>query len=275
MDFILHNGKIIRSDDLQAGSHCRENGPTFTQGMWFANGEIPHFQLLYDEFLTLLHTLGRPALPGFPPEEELLRLIKRLINKNKAFMGGWVDLRLTFQEEGMETVVRVRPYPDRLFPLDGEGKTGILSPFVKSSGNPLSRYFFFSETLWKTERFRSGGKAGEVSIYLNEQGKLTEATGGNLFCILKDQLFTPSTETGCVRDILRDPVIRSAKVLGFRVTESDKLVPEDLDEMEEIFVVSEGEGFRWIRGIGRKRYFRSSIELIRKQVNKGFFAPVS
>jgi Amino-transferase class IV len=275
MDFILHNGKIIRKDDYQSGKDWRTNDLSFTQGMWFANGEIPHFHILYEEFIAVLSALERPVPPDFPSGEELLRLIKRLINKNKAFMGGWVDCRFTFREEGTESMVKIRPYPDRLFPLDPEGKSGIVSPLVKPSGNPLSRYFFFSETLWTTEKFRTGFRNNEISFFLNEKGKLTEATRGNLFCVLRDQVFTPAMETGCVRDILREFVIQSAKILGFGVTGSEKLEPGNLDEMDEIFVVSEEEGFRWIRAIGRKRFFRSSIELIWRQVNKGYFASVS
>jgi hypothetical protein len=275
MDFILHNGKIIRKDDYQSGKDWRSNALSFTQGMWFANGEIPHFHILYKEILAVLHVLERPSPPDFPSGQELLRLFKRLINKNKAFMGGWVDCRFTFGEEGTESVANIRPYPDRLFPLDPEGKTGILSPLVKPSGNPLSRYFFFSETLWKTEKFRTGFRNNEISFFLNEKGNITEAIRGNLFCILRDQVFTPALETGCVRDILREYVIQSAQAIGFVVTGTEKLEPGDLDQMDEIFVASEEEGFRWIRALGRKRFFRSSIELIWRQVNKGYFTFVS
>jgi branched-subunit amino acid aminotransferase/4-amino-4-deoxychorismate lyase len=272
MDFILHNGKIIREVEFLPGSNWWRNDLQFRQDMWFAHGEIPHFNELYSDFLVLMNNLKRSVPDNLPPKSELLRLIIRLINKNKAFMGGWICCRFIFREKGLEYMVSVTPHPDRLFPLDPAGRMGIISPLLKSTGNPLSRYFFFSETLWKTERIRSEKKGEEVSVFLNENGIVTETEGANLFCILNNKLITPSVETGCVVDIMREFVMQSAKVIGFQVIQSVSLTPVALNGMEEVFTVSEGNGFIWLKGIGGKRYLKTSTELIWRQVNKSCFA---
>ena len=272
MDFILHNGKIIREMEYQPGVNWWNDDLQFKQEMWFAHGEIPHFYHLYNDFIGLMNHLDKSIPDNFPPPSELLRLISRLINKNKAFMGGWVCIRFFFREKSWEYVVSVRPHPDRLFPLDPNGKMGVISPLIKSSGHPLSGTFFFSETLWKTERIRSGKNPDEVSVFLNEKGIITETEGANLFCILRDQLITPSTETGCVIDIMREYVLQSARSIGFRIIESLSLTPVALNGMEEVFTVSEGKGFTWMKGIGGKRYLKTGAELIWRQVNKSSFA---
>jgi hypothetical protein len=275
LDFILYNGKIIRENEYHPGSKWWRNDLQFKQEMWFANGKIPHFNELYTDFLRLMNYLKRSIPDNFPPQSELLRLIIRVINKNKAFMGGWACCRFLLQEKGSEYVVSITPHPERLFPLDPAGRMGIISPLVKSTGNPLSRYFFFSETLWKTEKTRSGKKGDEVSLFLNEKGIVTETDGANLFCILNNQLITPSVETGCVVDIMRENVLQSAKSIGFQVIQSVSLTPVALNGMEEVFTVSEGNGFEWLKGIGGKRYLKTSTELIWCQVNKSCFITIS
>jgi hypothetical protein len=271
LNFILHNGKIIRENEYPPGSIQYRNDLQFKQEMWFANGEIPHFNELYTDFVQLMNYLNRSVPNNFPPQSELLRLIVRLINKNKAFMGGWASCRFLFQEKSPEYVVSVTPHPDRLFPLDGAGRMGIISPLAKSTGNTLSRYFFFSETLWKTDKIRMEKKTDEVSIFLNEKGIVTETEEANLFCILNNQLITPSVETGCVVDIMREYVLQSAKSIGLVVIQSVSLTQLALHNMEEIFTVSEGNGFKWLKGIGGKRYLKTTTELIWRQVNKSCF----
>jgi branched-subunit amino acid aminotransferase/4-amino-4-deoxychorismate lyase len=275
MDFILHNGKIIRENEYHPGSNWWRNDLQFKQDMWFANGEIPHFKELYTEFCQLLDHLKRSVPENFPSQSELQRLIIRVINKNKAFMGGWVCCRFLFHEKKSEYVVSVTPHPDRLFPLEPSGRMCIISPLVKSTGNPLSRYSFFSGTLWKTEKIRTDKKADEVSIFLNEKEIVTEAEGSNLFCVLNNQLITPSAETGCYIDVMREYVMQSAKSIGLRVIESVSLTPVALVGMEEVFAVSEGNGFTWLKGIGGKRYLKTTAELIWRQVNKSCFTFVS
>jgi branched-subunit amino acid aminotransferase/4-amino-4-deoxychorismate lyase len=275
MDFILLNGKIIRENELNASPIWWRDDLHFDQDMWFVNGEIPHFAEHYQNLIMLLNKLEWSIPPAFPSSPELLRLSKRLINKNKAFMAGWAAIRCTFHEEESNYVVSVRPHPDRLFPLDLTGKTATISPFIKPSGSLFSGYFFNSGTLWKTEKLRHGRKPSEESVFLNEKGMVTEADSTNLFCILKNQLYTPSLQTGCINDIMRQYVINAAQAVGFGIIQSGLLTPADLNGMEEIFLVSEGKGFKWIKGIGGKRFLKNNLELIWRQVNKSSFGRVS
>jgi branched-subunit amino acid aminotransferase/4-amino-4-deoxychorismate lyase len=272
MEFILHNGKIIRKSEYDPGSLWWENDLQFKQEMWFANGEIPHFREHQQIFAGILGKLGRQLPPGGISQPELLRLIKRLINKNKAFMGGWITCRFLLQNENPQWVVSVRPHPERLFPLDTTGRMGVISPLPKATGHPLAQYSFFSETLWKTEKLRPGNSE---AIFLNTKGFLTEADSANLFFIRKDLLITPSPETGCLMDIMRHYILQAAAFIGFSVMESPAVAPEELTGMEEVFTVSEGNGFRWLKGIGEKRYLKTGTELIWRQINKSRFSGIS
>jgi branched-subunit amino acid aminotransferase/4-amino-4-deoxychorismate lyase len=269
MEFILHNGHIIRASEYHPGSLWWENELQFKQEMWFAHGEIPHFSEHLEIFAGMLQVLRRPLPPGFLHPAEYLRLLKRLINKNKAYMGGWVSCRFLFRDEKLQWMVSVRPHTERLFPLDLTGRMGVISPFPKATGTPLAPYPYYSETLWKTEKLRSAQTEG---IFLNDKGFVTEADGANLFLIHKDLLITPSPETGCVMDIMRHYILKTAALIGYRVHESPAVMPAELAGMEEVFSVSEENGFRWLKGIGEKRYMKTATELICRQVNLSCFA---
>jgi branched-subunit amino acid aminotransferase/4-amino-4-deoxychorismate lyase len=275
MDFFIYNGKIIPETDAYFGLNTRMNDFSISQDMWFANGEIPHFDLHFRELEHLLTILDRPGTQNYPSRDEILRISKRLINKNKAFMGGWLSVRFSHWRNGINYFITIKPCSERIFPFDPVGKTATISPFIKFSGNPLTRYSFFSESLWKTEQFRSGNSENEESFFLNEKGVLTEAIGTNLFFLHKNHLWTPAEETGCMVDIMREHVIHSARLIGFQIHLTHTFMPAEIREMEEIFLVSEGRGFKWIMGMGTKRFFKKGVDLIWRQLNKSCFPGIS
>jgi branched-subunit amino acid aminotransferase/4-amino-4-deoxychorismate lyase len=268
MEFILHNGKITRENEFHPDPFWWNEVMQVKLDMWFAHGDIPHFFGQMERLTGMMTILHRPAHPGSADQQELLRLIKRLINKNKAFLGGWITCRFLFHGEKLQWVISVRPHPDRLFPLDKTGKMGVFSPFVKATGSPLTTYPFFSEPLWKAEELRS---PGTIAIFLNDKGLVTETIDGNLFSIQKDELITPEPGTGCISDIMRSYILKAGATAGFRIRES-AITPEELTGAEEIFTVSEGSGFRWLMGIGGKRYMKTATELIWRQVNVSCFS---
>ena len=145
MEFILHNGKITRESEFHPDLFWWDEVMQVRVEMWFAHGEIPHFQEQMERLTGMISLLQWPVFPGFNDQQELLRLIKRLINKNKAYMGGWVSCRFLFPGVRPQWVVSVRPHPDRLFPFEPDGKMGVVSPYVKPAGSPLAACPFFSE----------------------------------------------------------------------------------------------------------------------------------
>lgn len=55
-------------------------------------------------------------------------------------MGGWVKAEFRFSPVKTRLNAMVVPHPERQFPLDPEGRTGFISPFVKFSRDPLARF---------------------------------------------------------------------------------------------------------------------------------------
>ncbi len=217
VDYLLYNGNMVPAEEFNPGSHWLSSGISLKEKMWFANGELPFFNAHLQTVEEILTGAGRPWPSQIPPKEELLRLSRRLINKNKAFMGGWLTLEFVFSTRHSAYLATVEPFPSRTFPFDPVGKSAGISPYLKFAGSPHARYPFFAEILWNTETFRKKEIPTDESLFLNDKGMVTEAAGANLFLILKNTLLTPSAKSGCINDVIRERIVWSAGQTGFRV----------------------------------------------------------
>ncbi|MBW4507777.1 MAG: branched-chain amino acid transaminase [Scytonematopsis contorta HA4267-MV1] len=104
---------------------------------------------------------------------------------------------------------------DRSFPLRGK----ISGAYITSS-------------LAKTEAVESGF---DESILLNSQGKISEASGMNIFIVRNGQIITPGFEQDILEGITRDSVLTIAKDLGIPTVER----PVDKSELfiaDEVFL---------------------------------------
>ncbi len=275
-DYILHNGKLIPARDFLPGDQWLDPLFLLHTEMWFANGEIPLFQAHLYVWREIFGSLGKNFPVDSAAEGEFMRHCLRLINKNKAYMGGWLRMTFISQPDGnTESLVRVRHHPSRVFPFAETGKMAVFSPLVKLSGSPFSEYAFFSKHRWKTERFRLYGTKTEEPFFVNEKGILAEACGANIYCIRNNLLYTPSLQTGCYRDLIRDKVLKASRALNLTVSESDSIFPEDLMNMEEIFTVSESKGFAWIMGIETRRFVKTKTVQIWEELNRMLTTKVS
>jgi branched-chain amino acid aminotransferase len=91
---------------------------------------------------------------------------------------------------------------------------------------------YITSSLAKTEAVASGF---DEAILLNTQGKISEASGMNIFVVRNGQLFTPGVDQDILEGITRDSIICLARDLGYRVIER----PVDKSELfiaDEVFL---------------------------------------
>lgn len=263
MNFYLHKGKITGHEDFNPREEWLDGHVPLEIYMWFAHGTIPFFDDHVESINRKFTLLGRSYRIGSAEKSELLRLCLRLINKNKAFMGGWLKLVVMAAGEVWPYWASVTRYPSREIPFTDTGKLATFSEYTRFSESGPALTNFGLPAIWEGERLRiSGTRFGEV-IFCNEKGAVTDALGGNIFCVADHQLLTPSQATGCIADTFRKLTVSAALSSGFEVIETENLKPADLQRMDEIFTVSEKNGFSWILGIGIKRFVRKKTEKIR------------
>lgn len=75
---------------------------------------------------------------------------------------------------------------------------------------------YITSSLAKTEAVESGF---DEAILLNSQGKVSEASGMNIFVVRNGELITPGFDQDILEGITRDSVIQIARDLGIKVVE--------------------------------------------------------
>ncbi len=265
MEYYLQNGKIVSETDLNPRSEWLNYPVTFRVSMWFANGIIPFLEVHIQRINDAFGLLNRSYLIEYDEKSELTRLLHRLINKNKAYMGGWLVLDLFASETNWTCIGSVRKSSRREFPYEEQGRLAIISD-EPTPEDFTGRYSSITSLFFEArEKLKiAGSRYGEV-ICCNRHGKVVCTPGANLFAISGNRLFTPSPGTGCPNDNFRSLTLMAARDHGLETVETDSLTPDDLMNMDELFTVSESSGFKWIKGIGIKRFLRKHSEPIRNR----------
>jgi branched-chain amino acid aminotransferase len=91
---------------------------------------------------------------------------------------------------------------------------------------------YITSSLAKTEAVESGF---DESILLNAQGKISEASGMNIFMVRDGRIFTPSADQDVLEGITRDSIVQIARRLGYDAIER----PIDKSELliaDEVFL---------------------------------------
>jgi branched-subunit amino acid aminotransferase/4-amino-4-deoxychorismate lyase len=266
MEYYLHQGKITADPDFNPKEEWLYFPVKVKTSMWFAHGEIPFFENHISTINHYFGTLQQPFNIDMAQEAEMKRLIRRLINKNKAFMGGWVHVNLFVSKSEWRYIGTIEKYSHREIPFDEQGKLVTISSEIKWSKRISENSVPGMKPLWENEKLKLEGSRYGDSIFCNENGSVVESIGSNIYCIDQDKLYTPSMDTGCYEDNFRQLTLDSALQLDLKIIESDKLTPKELMLMDEIFTASECNGFRWVLGIDNKRFVRKKAESIRNGV---------
>jgi branched-chain amino acid aminotransferase len=99
-------------------------------------------------------------------------------------------------------------------------------------------------------------------IILNANARICDSTIANIFLVSANTIVTPSLEEGCISGIMRRWLIEKLPSIGLKVIEQEVTV-EDAENADEIFLTNAVRGVMFVQQFGRKRYDRSSTELIR------------
>lgn len=263
MEFYLQKGKITSYADFNPRDEWLGYSIHWSVKMWFAHGEIPFFAKYIDLINQYFGEHDRDYLIAAGEQAEMNRMILRLINKNKAYMGGWVILTVFEGITDWKYLAMIQKYPDRLIPFDETGILANISAEKIRSGMKPTTSLIKSSSLVNGEILKLAGSRFGDSIFCNDQGAIVATTSGNLFAVENDIIHTPALTSGCDNDNFRQLVISACEILKLKVVEHEDLDPGALSKMDEVFSVSEKVGFRWILGVGIKRFVKRKSENIR------------
>jgi branched-chain amino acid aminotransferase len=112
----------------------------------------------------------------------------------------------------------------------------ITSSYVRNHPNSLSPRVkslnYLNNVMAKLEAYDAGA---DEAIMLNFEGRVSEATGDNLFIVRDGQLYTPPTSEGILDGVTRGVVIELAGQRGYLVEEK-QLLRHDVYTADECFL---------------------------------------
>lgn len=268
MEFIIVNGEIISKEEANLTSFFWNEPLHLYHKMWFGYGGIP----LFTENLEIIHRqikLFKASVPElFKNKRELFRITKRMLNKNKFYRSGLILFNFYIYKSEVKFVISSSAFEKPEFPISENGLLVHFSDIKKNSKNPFNRYNFVSEPGWKAEKAENRENNFHNSLFLNENEKICEAISANIFMIKNKLLITPSIETGCYEDNLRKVILEISEQLHFKISEMETILKDDVFQMNELFLASEGNGIEWILGVENKRFVHQSSKIIHNKLNE-------
>lgn len=267
MDFIILNGEIVKKQETGFTPFIWNETFVITQKIWFGYGGIPLFHENL-ETLKLVLSMLNVNIPGLlNDEQELFRITKRMLNKNRFFRSGIIVCKVFTGKTETNLMITGTAFPEFDFGISKQGLILNFPELEKYSDNQLNQFAFFNAPQWQFANAAISGTSYNNSIFLNEKGNVCDCMAANIFLIKGNTLFTPSIETGCYNDTLRSHILMIASKANLKVTESDEIKKADVNQMNEIFLAGEEHGIQWVLGVANKRFVHHYSEIIHEQLN--------
>ena len=137
-----------------------------------------------------------------------------------------------------------------------------MPPAIKATGN------YLNSSLARIEANQHGYNE---AILLNEDGKVTEGTGENIFIVRDGVISTPPVSDGLLEGITRDSVMQLAIDLDYDVIE-ESLVRTDLYTADEIFMTGSAAELVPVRSVDHRTIGPAGP--ITMELQKTYFAVV-
>ena len=267
MNFLIINGEITQKEDANLTHLFWDEPLVLSQKVWFGFGGIPLFSKNID-FLCQQLEVFNIDIPGFlKNKRELFRISKRMLNKNKFYRSGIINIQLFIIDTKIDYVISSIGYPEFKFPISKQGLLVNFSESKRRSANDLNRHLFYNKTNWRIKRSQLRDSTFQNSILINEKGMVSEGIASNIFMIKENVIITPSMGSGCFEDTIRNLVLEVAPKIHLKTVELPNIKKEHILEMNEIFFASEEMGIQWVLGVENKRFVNPVTKQIHQKLN--------
>lgn len=268
MDFLIYNEEIVRREEINLSKFLYEKSFSLNQKIWYGFGGIPLFTENIQLIEKQVEVLKLPLPDIFSNKREFFRIAKRMLNKNKFYRSGFIEIHLFWQNENVETIITSNAFSFFNFPFFEEGVLITSSSHKKHSQNKLNQFSFFNESIWETTLLELNGTYFKNAVLTNQTGAVCECSFSNIFFLKDKKIITPTLSAGCYNDSLRSVILKTAKLLKLVPVECDNIQLCELPKMDEIFLASEQTGIQWVLGFENKRFLHRYSDAIYEKLNE-------
>ncbi len=276
-NYLLYNGDILPRNSLRLSLEdwLLNAGLTLRIDLFASGNRIPflaaHLILLEKQFAA-----AGWLMPVMFETHSLKAKFEKLLNKNRLFKGSRIHWYIipglpagTFN--GL-TEFSYLAFTEELefdyFPLNQKGLAIGISSNYRNTGDPYYSSLARSRIRHLLIHQEAVMNGWNEILLLDQAGFLSEASDGNLFIRMKNEIVTPSPANNCLPRAIY-LIIRSLCLEnGISVTESPAIKPEDLLEADEIFLADDTNGIRWVLSIEKKRFYRKTALLLSNLLKK-------
>ncbi|NLO03685.1 MAG: hypothetical protein GX126_15415 [Bacteroidales bacterium] len=244
-----------------------ENSLQLTQKIWFGFGGIPLFFQNIELLINQAEILHIPLPSQVKKTDEMFRLSKRMLNKNKYYRSGFIIFKIISDGTSSHIIATSEPAAGQGLPFTDQGLLVSVSDYKKFADNNLNRYLFFNKTLWDSLLLSLRGTFFSNAVILNDKNKVCECAYGNIYLVKGDEVYTPSLSSGCYEDTFRTLISEAVLKTGKKIVEKTGIDRNDLFKMDEIFIAGENIGIQWLLGVDNKRYLQKYSSVVHHQLN--------
>ena len=265
---MLINGEILIKDEANISSFFWNDPLLISDTVWFGFGGIPLFKEKIDQLIHQMQNLGALVPDLFLNQREFFRRIKRMLNKNRFYRSGLINIHIHISNSETNYTFYATPFEQTEFRYHEKGSLIAFSEIKKYSNSLIQIDAVRSRFIVQLAEAKNNDPLIHKLVFLNEKGVVCDAGMANIFLIRRNLLITPSPETGCISDNLRNLLLEAAKNIGLQINETDDIPPESCFKMDEIFFASESTGIHWVLGIETKRFVHQVSAKIHKELNE-------
>ncbi len=277
--YLNFNGKLVPAPDVKIPYHNRafRYGDGFFETIRSSSGKPLWMQKHFDRMKKSAQVL-KFSLPGNATPDFFSQNISELLQANGHIAGARLRLSI-FRDAGgfyrpdndqSGFLIESLPLKTERYQLNKEGLVAGVFDEIRKPVNPLSNIKSSNALVYILASVFAREKSWNDALILNSDGYIAEATSSNVFIVKENRIHTPDLNQGCVEGVMRSVLLSVLSREGYSIHECS-LLPEDLLDVDEVFLSNTINGVQWIKGFEHKRYYHKIssriIELINSEIN--------
>lgn len=274
-EYILHNDVFIAADQgiLTAKNRGFRYGDGLFESMRMSGGKLNFADLHADRLQAGMNALKMEG--GILFDEYFLKQkTAELVKKNKLRENARFRLSVFRDGDGLYTpdsnkcgyVLEATAMESPNYELNKKGLIINVFDEITKPVSKLSNYKTSNSLLFVMAGLYKQQHRLDEAFILNQHGFLCESISSNVFVVYDKQIYTPALSEGCIAGVMRNVVMRTAKMHAIPVIEA-QINPEVLKEADEVFITNASSGIRWVMGYSRKRYFNEVTKSLSALLN--------
>ncbi|MBP6556722.1 MAG: aminotransferase class IV [Flavobacterium sp.] len=273
------NGDILDSDlQLTVSNRSFLYGDGVFETLKVVDNKILFFEDHYFRLLASMRII-RMQIPMSFTLEYLENQILTLVNQQNIQHSARVRLTVFRNEGGLYSptdhsvsfVIQASELPNKLYVIANNSfEVDLYKDFVVTK-QLLSTLKTNNKIIQITASIFAQENQLDSCLLINEDKNVIEATNGNLFMLLNNQLTTPPISEGCLNGIMRKQILKLAKELDNVEVIEKEISPFDLQKADELFITNVIVGIQPITKYRKKEFGTKLSNELLGELNQSFY----